>query len=609
MLDRFCAPLCEVVCQEEGETLTGQAFLSWLQASNLFLIPLDDRGEWFRFHHLFQNHLQNLLQRGLSHEERLAYHQQASRWLAENGWIEEAIQHALAAADTAAAVALVAQHRLQLMAEERWDRLENWIELFPDAIVESEPILLITVAHLPKTRDRDTEFFGTWNRAIHLVSVMPADSPSTTQLRGELASLSAVLATVLGPASEAIKNGAEAGALLPPEAQFQRAQAIGGRAIGYQMSGDYDRGVSTIGEARSDSGWIPSVQARLFSYLAFLSFFEGALDTVTHAAGKCVRLAESHRLWDTQTQGRYLLGVSHYLRNELKMAESQLTAVVEKPELAAPEYFAQAACALARIHVAQRHPEKAHEVLQLVISHLEVFGSKFSSEIPRAFQVELALAQDDVAFARRLALTVDFDRNRPIWFHYALQLTPIKLLLAEGTTKRLTDALSSLEPIDESVAALNRVQIRIDVLALQALVYEALGEEQMAGEKIRAALRLGERGGFIRNFVDLGSPMAGLLARLHEQGDTGMDAYFSQVLAAFQMEEQDTPAPDLKNPLTKRELQTLRLLATDLSPQEIASEMTVSHTTTRTHIRNVYQKLEVHSRFEAVQRARELSLL
>jgi LuxR family maltose regulon positive regulatory protein len=88
-----------------------------------------------------------------------------------------------------------------------------------------------------------------------------------------------------------------------------------------------------------------------------------------------------------------------------------------------------------------------------------------------------------------------------------------------------------------------------------------------------------------------------------------MESYISQILAAFQMEEQNTPAPDLKNPLTKRELQMLRLLATDLSPQDIASEMTVSPTTTRTHIRNVYQKLGVHSRFEVVQRAKELTLL
>ena len=88
-----------------------------------------------------------------------------------------------------------------------------------------------------------------------------------------------------------------------------------------------------------------------------------------------------------------------------------------------------------------------------------------------------------------------------------------------------------------------------------------------------------------------------------------MDAYISRILAAFQMEEPDTTTPDLENLLTKRELQTLRLLATDLSPQEIASEMTVSPTTVRTHARNAYQKLEVHSRFEAVQRAKELTLL
>jgi LuxR family maltose regulon positive regulatory protein len=137
----------------------------------------------------------------------------------------------------------------------------------------------------------------------------------------------------------------------------------------------------------------------------------------------------------------------------------------------------------------------------------------------------------------------------------------------------------------------------------------------VSSKRLTSALHLAKSGGFIRNFVDLGPPMADLMVRLREQGDIGMDPYVAQILAAFQMEERGRIAqapvgePKREGPLTERELQILRLLATDLSPEEIALKLAITVDTVRTHIKNVYKKLGVHSRFEAVQRANELGFL
>jgi LuxR family maltose regulon positive regulatory protein len=103
--------------------------------------------------------------------------------------------------------------------------------------------------------------------------------------------------------------------------------------------------------------------------------------------------------------------------------------------------------------------------------------------------------------------------------------------------------------------------------------------------------------------------MADLLARLYQRRDTGMEAYLTEIIASFPVEKQIKPAQVLKNQLTERELQALRLLATDLSPQEIASELLISVNTTRTHIRNLYRKLDVQSRYQAVEAAKERGLL
>jgi LuxR family maltose regulon positive regulatory protein len=144
----------------------------------------------------------------------------------------------------------------------------------------------------------------------------------------------------------------------------------------------------------------------------------------------------------------------------------------------------------------------------------------------------------------------------------------------------------------------------IDVLALEALLHDARGDEPAATQKLAASLALGEPGGFIRKFVDLGAPMYHLLSRLKRQ--EGASDYVNQILAAFPPATRETTLID---PLTERELQVLRLLASERSTQEIAATMVVSMATFRTHTKRIYSKLDAHSRHEAVQRAQELGLL
>jgi LuxR family maltose regulon positive regulatory protein len=189
------------------------------------------------------------------------------------------------------------------------------------------------------------------------------------------------------------------------------------------------------------------------------------------------------------------------------------------------------------------------------------------------------------------------------------QLTPIKILLAQPSPHHIEEALSNLAQLEDYICTLNRKTIHIDVLALQALAYEAQENWQKAAEKLDRALRLAQPGGFIRNFVDLGPPMASLMSRLQKQNNTAMGSYISQILTAFPMEKQSPPAPALNNVLSRRELQTLKLLNTDLSPEDIAVQMSISPATVRTHTRNIYAKLKVNGRFQAVYRAKELGLI
>ncbi|MGD8264599.1 MAG: LuxR C-terminal-related transcriptional regulator [Desulfobacterales bacterium] len=216
-----------------------------------------------------------------------------------------------------------------------------------------------------------------------------------------------------------------------------------------------------------------------------------------------------------------------------------------------------------------------------------------------------------------------------VWFFYVPQLTPVKPLLAQNTSDSLVKAFTLLAQIDGFVRKTNRKTIRIDVLALQALILDAQGKEPAAMERLTESLALAEPGGFIRNFLDLGTPMATLLQQLLKQ-NVAVD-YIEILLAAFSDDEQvvapesesadhpvassyqplrpSTPSQPLLEPLTNRELDVLELLEQRLQNKEIADKLFVATETVKAHLRNIYQKLSVSKRREAVEKARKIGIL
>jgi LuxR family transcriptional regulator, maltose regulon positive regulatory protein len=637
LLDRFCAPLCEVICvpprdgsQSDSATattdLTGQEFVRWLHDDNLFLVTLDDQGQWFRFHHLFQALLQDLLQEQLTPGEIAEVHLRASAWCAENGLVDEAIQHALTAKDTPVAVELVVRNRYALMAAEQWRRLDRWLKLLPAEAAAQSALLSNARALLAMQRGEEKVLLASQRQAELLLATIPAEAEEHKIVEAELAVLHAVRDYYSGQATCAIVNARRGLDLLPPQALHVRAMAMAVIVTSLQMRGDLEQGVRIMREALADPCWPTGLRARLLHFLSEAYMMDGDLSGVLETGSECLRIAEGLRLLMSVSYGRYNMGTGHYLRNELDLAEPYLLTLLEERASSAPVYVAFGVFALALIYQAQGRESEATQVVETISVYLQETEHSVALAIAAAFRVELAIRQGKLAEAFRLSRRLNFDIRPPRWYFYVPQLTQCKLLLAEGTPGSLAGARSHLAALDAEMCTLNRNHVRIDVLALQALVDSVQGEEATALEKLGSALELAERGGFVRNFVDLGPPMANLLARLrrrHEVAHSTMLPYLDRILAAFPTEAQVSPEMEssrwfsgplrsptsLAEPLTERESHILTLLATDLLPEEMAGRMYVSVATVRTHIRNIYAKLAVHSRFEAVQRARELGLL
>lgn len=632
ILDRFCAPLCEALCQrvpeDPGSFTNGSDFLTWLQDANLFLIPLDGRGEWFRFHHLFQQLLQEWLEQQTSPDEVAAIHTQASAWFAETGLIYEALEHALAAGDIPNAVHLVEQHRNHLMNTEQWHRLDSWLQKLPPETIEKNPKLLITQAWSGMMfHSQYNQWVNTPDQAADLLAEASMNAEEKMMVEAEINALRTTLLYSTGEVNRSIDLAEQVLENLHPESNSMRGQTASILAMAQQGMGTFDQARKTIQTTIDNySSSNPIMNTKMLIGLCAVYWLEGNIPEIKQPALQLLKIGKEYDLPESISFGRYFLGCYHYLRNEIVEAETHFRVVVENRYLAREHYHAQCVFGLALCEIAQGRSEQARQVVESLLGYIMETGNTWLYEIAQAFQAELALQLNQNVEPYIWKKVVDPNFLAPMYVFYIPKLTAAKAMLEINTPQSQKDAADLLDHLNDIVVLTHNRRVRIDVLALQALLHDALDEDTVALEKLTASLALAKLGGFIRNYVDLGPKMASLLSRLQTQSVDGQDLsrpYIARILAAFPEADRATqgieplsigltqklPQSGLVEPLTKRELQILRLLGSQLSVDDIATELVISSGTVRTHTKNLYSKLDVHSRFEAVQRGKDLNLL
>jgi len=614
ILDRFCAPLCRAVHSTgaEGRDFNAQRFIDWLEKTNLFVVPLDDQGYWFRYHHLFQKFLQSLLQKQSNADAVAKLHLQASKWFAENGLIDEAIQQALAAGDTQAAIRLVVDHRYDLLNNAQYFRLNKWLALLPGDEVANDPVLAVTKAIIALENGQVEEIVTNTEKARRMSNALSRESSEYAAIQAEIATLQCVLKAISGQPAGVFDTGQKALESLPRQAIFLRTLATAAMAVCSQMEGNTSLGVKVLRDELKNPGRASGIQTRIWFYLTLVNYLDVDATETLHSGRMALKLAKESNLAHTSGLSLYFLGAVHYLRNELAEARSYLLGVLDYRAMTNSSYTTQASAILAFISLAKGIPEEAKDLIDRVGDNPWERGDHYSPAVRRALRVELALRQGMVDEARRLSIGVDFNPFPPLWMFYVPQLTPIKLLLTDGTEESLKEARTRLVELDEQMNRINRKSVRIDVLALLALVYRELGDEEAALEKLRAALDIAEPAGWVRNFVDLGDPMRDLLERLN-QADPG-HKYAQLVLGAFRAEAGSSlssgPSGQAPGPvLTQREIDTLPLVAEGLSNKQIAEKLCISTVTVKTHLQNIYRKLDAGGRIQAIKKARELGLI
>ena len=607
ILDRFCAPLCAVVMDSD----LSEGMLTQLEREGLFIESLDSHNEWYRYHQLFRDLLRHRLEEEVSANEIATLHLRASGWLAANGFLEDAITHALASGDVQAAATVLSKQSRTLITQERWLLLESLINKFPPEVINQNVNLLLMLAWLDLTRAQ----MGHMVKLRELLEThagVTSLTPEEAQFMDcSLHIFAAIRDNWAADYENAILHAQAALDIAQPEWGVLRMYIWThlGTATHYLKGGQAGLAVLTADEPDI---WLEPAGNRLRKQLAigFVNWISADLGALLQTAVHGFELAHGLRWFTSVGMLHYYAGSAHYERNDLDAASEHFNIILTQRYAAQPAAYLNCLFGQALVYQVQNMVDEAWELAETAVQYTLEIMSPALQFTATAFQADLALRQGDLGKARYWVEQVEVTMLPQMMpFLFQEQMIFPKLLLAEGTPASYEQAEAELVRLHDIVTSTHNTRFQIEVLAMQALLYQAQDKLLAAEESLLRAIWLAQHGGFIRLFVDLGPKMALLLKHLYTQGQ--YPAYIRQILEAFPAASASARiigSEALVESLTDREMEVLELLSQRLSNKEIAKMLVIAPETVKRHTINIYQKLGVNGRREAVAKANALNL-
>ncbi|GAB6191063.1 LuxR C-terminal-related transcriptional regulator [Desulfocastanea catecholica] len=634
ILNRFCASLCEAICCPDKDPAAGDLdqhgndCAERMNEETMFIISLDDEGVWFRYHHLFQNLLKRQLKKLHNAEEIAKLHKIASAWFAKNDFVDEAIFHALESEDKKASVRLIKQHRHDIINREQWFHLNRWLQKFPLNFLQSDPELMLAKAWLYQRQARYSKLFEILDEIERLPSLLDTASADSRLVRGEIQALRSFQYFSIGQMGLAEITGRAALDFLPPRQSSIRGFSLMVVALAMQMQGNLGQAYHVVHEAmQKEEASVPVYKSMLLAVLCFMSWISADCKKLKLAAAQLLKHGLENSLPETAFISRFFSGILCYQQNHLDLAERFLSPAGTFPvigELALPSIviYCQGSFALSSTYLAMGRVEEADQIIESVIGYMLESGNADLLELCQAFQADLALRMGKIAEADLWRRNHPLKPLTPAYRFYTADLTLPRMLLAKRTANNLNEAERILCQLHTYHAATHNTRMVIEILVMQALLQALRGEQVKAFATLLEVLALAEPGRIIRPFLDMGSEMADLLGCLLKHNPTLNFA--GQIYEAFGSKnntidiKQDDDGSTLRPspsadfyipPLTNREIEVLKILASGMSNTEIGDALYISPETVKRHLSTIYQKLEVKNRHQAVMIGKSMGIL
>lgn len=586
VLERLTAPLCDALT---GRT-DSQGTLLDLERGHLFLVPLDESRQWFRYEHLFADLLRHRCETIYGKEGVVALHRQASRWYQDNDLHGDAIHHALAARDWETSIRLLEADWESRWKRGEWNTLIGWLQGIPDEILRGHLQLYSHYASiLLKTGRIDKA-----EVALNYLEAVAQDDPA---LEGEVALTRGGLYIRRGD-QRGIELFEKAYALLPPTEIVVRtsvALSIAHFQQRYSNFEEAERWAAIACELGQQAGDTWSV-AGAFGQMGIVYTYQGKAKRAAEAFKKSIEFARQGALASRWAE---MLCWLQYVMNDLEAAEENARLALESDASSLTALFHLAQICLTRGDATGA--ETAMKRLDYASVHPTVDSFWYTNYV--AFRVLHAIRRDDLDEA------VKWGQRFPDLASIGLIVrhVPARLLLAQGKRK---ESATILQELHDSAAQLGATGVAEWIRVYQAM---AADDEESALRFLAEALAMAEPEGFIRWFVDEGKLLGPLLEMALARGIT--PAFTKKLLDIIDEEErakqagERATAPVPFGPLSEREIEVIELVAEGLSNQQIADRLRISLSTAKTHVYHIFDKLDAKDRLHAVERARELKLI
>ena len=634
---RLCATLVTEPPLTDQARLSNQEMLERLEASNLFLVPLDNRREWYRYHHLFGEFLRHRLARELP-DIVPELHRRASHWWEDAGHCEEAVDHALAVPDRTLAADIAERHIMGLARIGKYRTCSRLMQRLSVSEIHTRPYLALSCgwAYLGDVKFPEAErmadagelaFSG--HDSVYLKH--EGRVVDETEMRGELAAMRAYFEQQKGHLTRSLEYSQQALRLLPNDAHLGRARVMlnmGAVNCRARLFGKADALLEQVQEMTKEIGHKGGMLTMIpLFWRARIRFWWGETEEAIRIQRRALSL-EAEASGSIASFAHWGLYRAHYRRNELDIAASCL----EKGLEIARVCHHRASITYGMLYQAQLawragELQRAEELLTEVKIRLgpeknsPVFVSNWAQ-----VRGQLYLAQGDVDGAAQFAEGIGLPtadavmqaggtaRIPPLRLSAYMHLP--RIFLAQG---HYDAVLALVGALGETALEIRSPPVMVAADVCEALAWQGTGERTKAMERVTHALDLAAPMDCASPFVESGAPIFRLLRGAIAEGTHS--TFCRNLLKAIKSEagnyiglgayaEHTVPrGQPLPEPITRRERQVLRLLVLGLSAREIADQLIISFPTSRTYIRAIYRKLDAHSRDEAIEKAERLDLL
>ncbi len=586
ILERFSAPLCfEITGHPQS-----QALLETLEQANLFIIPLDQSRQWYRYHRMFAELLRHRL-RSDNPTLEATLHNRSSRWFETQNLPVEAIQHALAAQDWGRTAALIGQIADSLLKKGEAVTLINWFQKFPSGF-------FLTQLNLGLAYAWALLLTGQFSSAEKLLAEFEIVAQPNTVLSGHVATAQAFAARAGGDNRRVIQKSKQALALLPESEINSRATLALNLGLVFWHEGQLQEALPSLFQAQELSLLAGNYYGDLTSQI-FIARTKASQGALRQAEAMYLKILNSNSKNPAFTLAYYDLSALYYEWNLLERAWEYVEVGLELCLLAGNTEFQNSGHMLKAIyHQAQGNLSAAFSEIEICQSLSRDLNPTTQSRT-HACHALITLGIPDLAQAKYWLDQMQEDVD-PHPFYRFLGLTRARFLLAQGKQEKAREVLQAL------LAKANQSECGYGKIPIMAMLASISKERNAAVDLLAQTLLLSQTQGFIRSFVDLGEPLIPLLKETARKGH--LPEYIGEILSAYRSQIHKS-VPLVIELISKRELEILRLVAAGLSNREIASQLFISTGTAKTHVHNLCGKLGVRNRTEAAMRAKEIGLV